>query len=266
MMSVNSLGDSFEDLGFGEDFTPLVEFLASERDCRARIPFADRGGEATLSAAGFLAAYEVAPLGQLYRAAESKLLIGENDDVFLQFENLDDVNCGDIYTLYTPQRVVTHPDAKRVEIGTLHRVHAEVLITDVDEYVALGTIVQSFSEVPAGALVTDRVPVVSRVGVSENPREIDGTIVSRLHEESLNMMRNEVVFLDRGRADGLRAGNSLWVVRRGEDDRGRPDALLPEAVVGRVIVYSVDESWSTGVLTDAARAIRVGDTVTTQMN
>ena len=79
------------------------------------------------------------------------------------------------------------------------------------------------------------------------------------------MSTGETVFIDRGRADGIRVGNSFFVVEQRDEnvDLKKEDTSLPPSVVGRVVVVRVDDYVSTAVITDADRSLRVGARVTT---
>ena len=77
----------------------------------------------------------------------------------------------------------------------------------------------------------------------------------------------ETVFLDRGRADGVRVGNTFYAVEQRDEyiDFKKEDPRLPEAVIGRIVVVRVDENSSTGVVVDANRVVGVGSRVTMRL-
>jgi hypothetical protein len=158
---------------------------------------------------------------------------------------------------------------KGATLGHSYSVSAEVMITDVGEKWVTGKIVQSFSEVMRGELITDRIPVSGTVRIAELDDALDGYIVSRAHDENLLVQKNQVVFIDRGRKDGLRSGSVMWVVRRGDGLNRVPtldDKTLPDQVVGRLVVFSADDHVSTAVMVDQAVAVQVGDRITSRID
>ena len=73
----------------------------------------------------------------------------------------------------------------------------------------------------------------------------------------------ETVFLDRGRADGLRVGNSFFIIHHRDENFGvdHEDLAIPDQVVGRVVVTRVEEDHAAAIVVDASRPIAVGDAV-----
>jgi hypothetical protein len=79
----------------------------------------------------------------------------------------------------------------------------------------------------------------------------------------------QVVFIDRGRADGLSMGNEMLVVRRGDalprepgrDSAGMDDRRYPDHYIASLIVVDVGERTSLGVVTRADKEVLIGDHV-----
>jgi hypothetical protein len=86
-------------------------------------------------------------------------------------------------------------------------------------------------------------------------------IVDNLNQLVRLVATGETVFIDRGRADGLRVGDSFYVVHRRDygKDIHQYDTKLPAQVAGRVVVTRVDEYHATGIVVDASGVIRRGD-------
>ena len=86
--------------------------------------------------------------------------------------------------------------------------------------------------------------------------------------EDIDICVGETVFIDRGRADGVRVGNSFYVVSRQDEvvDTKGPDPSMPPSVIGRLVVVRVDDYSATAVITDASQSIPVGSEILTRMN
>lgn len=261
---------AFADLSLDDNFVPLVNVFETERDCAVHIPFrSELGGDQTLAAPVIAARSEITPLGAVDQAPDDKTLLGRGDTVYMRFGNTSDVNCGDVYTLYRPLGEIRHPESKSARLGHSYQVTGEVLITDVGERWVTGRLVNSYAEVQRGSLITDRIPVVGKVRPLEVESEMDGFIVQKPNVDHPLAQRNEVVFIDRGRSDGIRSGSTFWIVRRGdglETKERRIDQTLPDQVVGRLVVFSADEHVATAVVTDQALEVRVGDRITAKID
>jgi hypothetical protein len=253
-----------------EEFKPSAKLFSSTADCSVHVPFSRRiAGDVTLSSPEFISRSKIEPLGRVDKAVPGGTYLSKNHIVYMRFSNTTDVDCGRIYSLYRANKKVLHPHVKGAVLGHSYTVSAEVLITDVGEEWVTGKIVQSFSEVERGELITDRVPVSGTVRTGEVEDDIDGYVVSRAHDENLLVQKNQVVFIDRGRRDGLRSGSVMWVVRRGDGLNLVPkadDKTLPDQVVGRLVVFSADDHVSTAVMVDQSVAVQVGDRITSRID
>jgi hypothetical protein len=265
------LGDQdVADLSFDETFEPLFDFVQGERECRLYVPFSSTqaGTPRTLQAASFLARSEVEPLGRLDSAVPGKMNLSLGDTVYLRFRNPDDVSCGDIYSLYHEVKEVRHPEVRSARLGKVYAVSGEVMISDVGDKWVTGKVIQSYGEFSRGELVTERIPVTGQVRTRRASQDLDGYVIDKSHDENLLIQRNQVVYIDRGRSDGVESGTTFWIVRRSDGlqtKKADEDQTLPDQVIGRLVVFSADEHVSTAVLTDQAVDVRVGDRVTSRL-
>jgi len=257
------------DVSFDSSFTPLVHFIATERDCALYVPFRSDLTESTLRSPGIMTRQEIEPLGVIDQAVPGKGNLGQSDIVYMRFRNTGDVNCGDVYTAYHKVKEARHPEVRSARLGHIYRVTGEIMVSDVGDKWVTGVLVQSHSEVERGDMITDRLPVSGRVRRSQLSSLVDGYIIDKVHDENLLMQRNQVVFIDRGKSDGVQSGTIFYVIRRGDGLAMRPrdfDASLPDQVVGRLVVFSADENVAMAVLTDQAVDVRVGDRITSRVD
>jgi len=258
-----------DDIDFDENFTPLVHFIATERDCELYVPFERGGGEETLRAPGVMTRQEIEPLGVVDQAGPAKQNLGQTDTLYMRFRNTGDVNCGDVYTTYHKIKEARHPQVRSARLGHIYRVTGEVMVTDVGDKWVTGHLVQSHSEVVRGDMITDRLPVSGRIRTTEMASLVDGYVIDKVHDENILIQRNQVVFIDRGKSDGVQSGTMFYVLRRGDGLARRArdfDNSLPDQVVGRLVIFSADENVAMGVMADQAKAILVGDRITSRID
>ena len=256
-------------IDFDENFQPLVHFIATERDCELYVPFLGGAKEITVRAPGIMTRQEIEPLGVVDQAVPSKQHLGQNDVMYMRFRNTGDVNCGDVYTTYHKEKEARHPEVRSARLGHIYRVTGEVMVTDVGDKWVTGKLVQSHSEVVRGDMVTDRLPVSGKIRTAEMASLVDGYVIDKVHDENQMIQRNQVIFIDRGKSDGVQSGSTFYVVRRGDGMARRArdyDNSLPDQVVGRLVVFSADENVAMGVMTDQSRAILVGDRITSRID
>jgi hypothetical protein len=245
---------------------PDVDFDEGELECGPDLRFTEHLNTARYSALAVLEDGEkVEVLGKVFKARTAALAQGERDLVFLRLDDPSFADCGDVVTiLHRERRNVKHPEGG-ARYGSLYRVAAEARILHLQDDVALAVLRRTWSEVLRGDLVTVRVPVAVEIEVDTPKGSLEGTIVARLGDNETSLASvSEVVFLDRGRADGVRVGNSFYIIERRDEylDRQRDDPDLPASVVGRVVVVRVDENSSTGIVVQAGRPLSTGMHVT----
>ena len=221
--------------------------------------------------------------GEVTGAATDNIFLSNLDEVYITVKPGHDVQAGQELTLFRTR----DSDASGAVVQVLGTVkvdswneydrvgRAEVIETvDVIERGAkVGAVTRSFRVVPA---VTNEVDLQAHVSTSLHPNAFFG--------------QNQVVFIDKGESAGLKPGNRLFVVRRGdawrhtlvaaeignrvsaEDDRPMPasektpgtardDAHYPEEVVAEMRVVDVRKDSAACLVTQSKSEIELNDTV-----
>jgi len=246
--------------------TPTVYFEEGDVECGPDLRFTEPLASAKYRAPGLMEdSREADILGKVYKARSAALAQGEHDLIYLQLDDASYSDCGDVVSImHRKQRRVKHPNG-RARYGAIYEVVGEARIIHIQDDIATAVLRRSYAEVVRGDYVAVRQPIDVELEVDEPHGSIEGTIVGRLHElETYTASTSEVVFLDRGRADGVRVGDSFFAIERRDQyiDRKKDDPKLPPSVVARIVVVRVDENSSTGVVVQASRTIETGLTIT----
>lgn len=240
-----------------------MSFGDSELVCGPDVRFNTSLPSTTYQSLGFLADKDdVDILGEVPRARAAMSLLGENDLIYLDLESPDAYECGDPLLIFRPVvKKVKHPEQRRTKYGTLYQVVGEARVVHRSGKYVSARVRTSYSEIQRGDLIGPMLPTTVELEVEEPNGDVEGIIVARLNQEAVLGRPGETVFLDRGRADGLRVGSSLYVVEQRDllINPNKDDEELPQSVVGRVVVVRIDEYWATAVITDAASPIDVGN-------
>lgn len=246
--------------------TPSVAFEEGDFQCGPDIHFNTTTARRRLRAAAYLEDRDkLETLGTLEKARTGHHFLGKWHLVYLKMDDSDSIDCGDVFSIYRKVvKKVRHPEA-RIRYGSLYWVIAEARVLHVQDDVAMAVIRDSYYEAQRGDIVGPRIPINVELEFQVPKGSLEGVVVARAKmEENMLAASEEVVFLDRGRSDGVRVGNSFYVVERRDEylEADKDDAELPPSVIGRIVVVRVDESSSTGVIVDAARQIDIGARVT----
>jgi len=249
--------------------TPSMQFSEGDLECGPDLRFDTTLNLARYFAPGYLEDSRKADLlGEVYKARTEAMAQGQRDILYLRLDDPDIAECGDVVTvLHRIKKRVRHPEGGG-RYGALYRIAGEAHILNLEDDIATAVMRRSWSEVERGDFVSVRVPITVELEVDPPRGSIEGVIVARLSgEEAQLAVPGEVIFIDRGRADGVRVGNAFYVVERRDPsiDRYEDDPKLPEAVVARLVVVRVDENTSTTVVVESSRTLGVGHHVTQKL-
>ncbi|HEY6640058.1 MAG TPA: OmpA family protein [Nitrospiraceae bacterium] len=182
------------------------------------------------------------------------MILGSRDVLYLRLKNPDDVALGDLFTIYRRARKVFHP-ATGQYLGYLVNRLAVAQVSQVDKDLTTVQIVRAYGAVSPGdpvmkfVLPTDEGAAVDLPSTSD----VEGQIVefqTNMGVMNLVAQRN-IVYLDRGREDGIRSGDRMDVVRSGGN--------LPQRVVGELKILSVEDRTATALVTKSISRILKGD-------
>lgn len=134
-------------------------------------------------------------------------------------------------------------------------------VTDVTPQSSVAEVRASYAEVRPGDLAVPRVVPPARIERVPAPPGVEGRLVL-FPANRPTVGTQDVVFLDRGAADGVRVGNVFEVFRPG--GRAAVASLgevrqLPDHAIGNVLVVRVTEDAAVGLVTRAETEFIYGD-------
>ena len=182
------------------------------------------------------------------------MILGSRDILYLRLKNPGDVAPGDPFTIYRRSHKVFHPTTGQY-MGHLVNRLAVVEVIDVDKELTTVRIVRAYGAVSPGdpvmkfVLPTDEGAAVNQPSAGD----VEGRVVefqSNMGIMNLVAQRN-VVYVDRGREDGIRPGDRMDVIRSGGN--------LPRRVVGELKILSIEDRTATALITKSISRILKGD-------
>ena len=163
-----------------------------------------------------------------------RMILGRLDVLYLKLDHPSDAAIGDLYTVYRRVRKVFHP-VTGVYLGFSTIRLAVVKVTQVDSDLTTVEVVRSFNALSPGDLVMRFTPppVIEEV-IPTSDSEISGMIVELQADKTMTLVsQSDVVYLDRGRIDGLKAGDLMDVYRRSAGLARAKDRPTENPVHGR---------------------------------
>jgi hypothetical protein len=214
----------------------------------------------------FVTPRELQESGKIFASFEEKLLLSLHDRAYVRFADKAKVKPGESYEIYKTERPVRHPVTGEL-FGYQTTIIGGAKVVAVDDKAVTMDISHAYEPIERGALVGLRMDkMVKQVQKRPNQRQMDGFIIAAQQEIISEIGEHHVVFLDKGRADGVEEGNTFTVVRSG-DPYGREmneimrDPRLPKEDVGTLLVVDAQQTSSAALVMRSFRELYVGDKV-----
>ncbi len=216
---------------------------------------------------GFVEPGELARAGKIVGSKEEKIMLGTLDEAYVQFHADKPFQVGERYTIYKPTQEVKHPVTGKV-LGHMVEIFGEGEVRAVtDGKIARIAIVDSINPIERGYLVGPLKRQFKLVQPVKDKSDMQGVVVATLHPHELVGYDN-IVFVDRGKDDGVEVGNRFIVTRRGDGyqpllNRTGPidDRRFPRESIAEIVVVDLRDHIATGFVTYSTKEARVGDRV-----
>ncbi|OQW30277.1 MAG: hypothetical protein A4E19_10195 [Nitrospira sp. SG-bin1] len=183
----------------------------------------------------------------------NRMLLGKRDSLYLKLNNPTEVTVGDLFTVYRRVRKVFHPATKEY-LGFVMNRSAVVRVTATDHALTTVEAVLSYGPISPGDPVARFVAPnpAQEIGSASNVSDLEGMIVELQADRTMTLVsQSNVVYLDRGREDGLKTGDLL--------DIQRHSAGLPPRIIGQLKVLSLESHTATAKVLRANTRVIKGD-------
>jgi hypothetical protein len=214
-----------------------------------------------LYASGFIAAQPVPSWGKIVGTKNQVFNLSAGEIVFIKMDSGKTVKPGDRFAIGHVAKEVFFPGAKK-KMGDLVLVPGEILVVSAGEDLVAAKIEKSHSIFFVGDMVLSPLPAPPAAMPIRSLKNIAGSILLSA-EDSSNITEKEIVFLDRGRKDGVIPGDLFSVYQTGyfSEETLKTKEKLPGFKVGELVVVSVQEETSTALVTQSSQEMHVGDSV-----
>ncbi len=206
--------------------------------------------------------------------ANAMVMMATSDTVYLGYSESNPPIPGERLSVYRKKKPVydikvkgkkqRHRQGKR--IGWMVEVVGEVYVEKVAEKSAEATVVESVRPIERGQRVGELKTRFVRVQPTTNEVSANGLVVETIRNASITGER-QFVIINLGAEDGIRRGNTLEIVQKG--DAYTPDHRLhqpydkghPRRVLGRLLVLQLEGNSALTVMTESLQEVVVGDHV-----
>lgn len=210
------------------------------------------GEQALAFSSGFIRE-DVPSDGIVAKTAYTRQVVGHGDKVYLRMKHPEDVALGSLYTVYRRTRKVFHP-ANGHYVGNLYSIVGVVRVTKIDRDLATGMVDHGYMWIAPGDMVMPfSLPAGEDSTTSEGSVPDTTGMVIEIQTPRTLVAQNNIVYLDLGRADGLRLGDRLEVLR---SRRG-----FPTESIGELKILALEEITATALILHTVMPVAIGDHV-----
>lgn len=186
---------------------------------------------------------------------EGKTIFGYDDIVYAKITSQESTVPGDKFIIYRPLERVKHP-VTGSNYGRLIKVLGVLQLTakgNDDTYTARITL--SFDAAEKGSMLTPyQEPMLVYNSSQAGNKDLTGYILEVVDGRTINA-QTDIVYLDKGSADGVEAGDRFLVYARGQEK------AYPRNVIGEALVFLVKERTATAVVRKSSDTLAKGDPI-----
>jgi hypothetical protein len=204
----------------------------------------------------FIAPHRLPRIGTVENRDQRKVAYATGEDVAITLDPSSHLNPGDRATLVDDREPVFHPVTRQPQ-GYYVQVLGHLRVLSVAGGRAVARLVETYHPVEDGAGVMAYVAPRREIEIRPGIADVEGVVLGGSPGETL-LGEEQVIFLDRGSLQRLEPGVIVDVPARGQgrSAQGMVDLVSP---MGRVLVVSVQDNTSTGVIVESRLALEAGD-------
>lgn len=210
----------------------------------------------------FVSTNIVQDFGSITNGPDENIFFTKLDKAYVQFDESINVLPGDKFSVYSSGGKVKHPNSDRegykytivAQIKTIRKIRNKWEVQFIE---VMGT-------PQRGDRITAYTPKIERITRTYNSRLIEAAIMASFQPMQTILGFGDVIYLDRGRADGVEMGNVFEVF--GFKDRATNKNITdqPTYKLGEVTVITLTDNFATALVTNSVRDFYPGDIAITK--
>ena len=205
----------------------------------------------------FVTTNVVQDVGEIKATPKESVFVNKYDIIYATFDRSAKVKPGDLFTVYTTNGEIKHPISDRS--GFIYTTTAQIKTVKKIDDVWECIVVDQSGLVQRKDRITVYTPKLGKIAKTYSKRNIEAAIIGSYSESNAGLANGDVVYLDRGRADGVELGNVFDVYSF--VDRGTQKKITPSPTyrVGELNVINITDNFATALVTGATSEFSPGN-------
>lgn len=222
-------------------------------DKTSRVTFDFKEG---FSLNSFVTTNVVQDLGKISFARTEALYLSNSNKVYVDFDESVGPKPGDLFSIYSPEGVVEHEISDRR--GYRYTIKGQLKVIKLIDNIWECELFEVNGVIQRGDRVTIYTPKINKVFKTFNRKKIEAAIVGAYRAGLDVSSFGDVLYLDRGRADGVEIGNVFDVYSFEDRSNGRKITVDPTYKIGELTIVSLTDNFATALVTHSRHEIEIG--------
>lgn len=210
----------------------------------------------------FVTSNIVQDLGEVESGREYNYLLDQYNHVFIRFDEGLNISPGDKFSIYSAEGRVSHDISERE--GYRYTIKGQLKVLSENSGLWRCELFDVSGEVRRGDRITVYTPKIQSLLKTFNQRKVEAAIIGSYDKEKSIYGFGDVIYLDRGRADGLEIGNVLEVYSFSDRNTDRRIAPEPAYKIGELNLISITDNFSTALVSLSSFDIQQGQLAITK--
>jgi hypothetical protein len=204
----------------------------------------------------FVTSNIVQDLGFIDSFEQSRVFIHDFDTIYVKLDSTVKVRPGDQFSIYSAEGRVSHPISDRE--GYRYTIVGQIKTIRKINHLWECTVTELTGIVQRKDRITVYTPKINKISKGFAKRNIEAAVIGSYRETSGGMGFGDVVYLDRGRADGVEIGTIFELFDF--EDRGTGKRITPDPTykTGEINVISLTDNFATGLISQSSNNITLG--------
>ncbi len=205
----------------------------------------------------------VQDFGKLESGPDENTYFIPNDHMYITFDESINVTPGDRFSIYSAQGKAEHFNSDRK--GFKYTVTGQIrILSKITGSKWEAVLEEATGLVSRGDRVTVYTPKIDRITQTFNSRLIEAAILATHAGIQTAISFGDVIYIDRGRADGVEMGNVFEMYGFKDRATGKTIAEQPTYKTGEITVITLTDNFATCLVTNSVRDFYVGDIAVTK--
>ncbi|MBF0298887.1 MAG: LysM peptidoglycan-binding domain-containing protein [Oligoflexia bacterium] len=241
---IEGLKENYDESGFSKD---------------SKISFNFKEGFSTIT---FVTSNLVNDLGVIDSSKTTANFISSKDITYIRFNPSVKVSSGDKFSIYAPMGKVSYKKSDRV--GYKYSIIGELQLIRKVSDLWEATILDANGLIQRGSRITTHTPRIKKIIKTFNIRTIEALVVGGFSEINTTYSYGDIIYLDRGRADGVEVGNIFEIFEFEDRLTGKKITKDPTYKIGELTVITLTDNYATALVTFSADTIDMGSLAITK--